>query len=436
MALKRVRSVLFWSHLSAGVFGGVVILIMSATGAVLALKPQILDRIDREVRFVTPAATARLSPAALVEAARTARPDAAPVSIAIDRDPAAAVPVAMTRGGTVYVNPYTGAVLGTASEKAERFFQSMTNWHRWLTLEGEWRATGRAFTGASNLAFLVLAISGLYIWWPRQWTPQHARPILWFKRSRTGRARDFNWHNVIGFWCAPAIIVMTFSGVVMSYPWANRLLYVALGSTPPAAPGERAPAPGRAGGPGGREGAVAGRGRGAEEGGRGGRAAGAEAQARREPGATADAAPAAFVPAALDTLWARAEQQLPTWRTITLRFPNRADAPVVFSMSDGASWNRFARSSLTLDASSGDVRQWQSYDAGSLGQKARGWLRFAHTGELGGLPGQIVAGLGCLGGVVLVYTGLALAFRRLVGWKLWARIRGERASIARPVLDA
>ena len=56
----------------------------------------------------------------------------------------------------------------------------------------------------------------------------------------------------------------------------------------------------------------------------------------------------------------------------------------------------------------------------------RGWLRFAHTGELGGLPGQLVAGIGCLGGVMLVYTGLSLAFRRLWNWALWARLGASR----------
>jgi uncharacterized iron-regulated membrane protein len=118
---------------------------------------------------------------------------------------------------------------------------------------------------------------------------------------------------------------------------------------------------------------------------------------------------------------------MPTWRTITVRFANRAGAPVTFSISDGASWNRFARSQLALDAATGDVRQWQPYDASSLGQKARGWLRFAHTGELGGLTGQLLAGIGCLGGVVLVYTGLALAIRRFLNWRVWSERVPARA---------
>ena len=52
--------------------------------------------------------------------------------------------------------------------------------------------TGRAATGASNLAFLLLGLSGLYLWWPNVLTMRHLRPILWFKKTGTGRARDFN----------------------------------------------------------------------------------------------------------------------------------------------------------------------------------------------------------------------------------------------------
>ena len=108
-----------------------------------------------------------------------------------------------------------------------------------------------------------------------------------------------------------------------------------------------------------------------------------------------------------------------------MRLPTRQGGPVVFTITDGANWNAFARSNLTLN-SSGAVVQWQPYEGNNLGQKVRGWLRFAHTGELGGLPGQMVAGVGCLGGVFLVYTGLSLAFRRLWNWALWKSLSLSR----------
>ena len=112
-----------------------------------------------------------------------------------------------------------------------------------------------------------------------------------------------------------------------------------------------------------------------------------------------------------------------------MRLPTREGGPVAFTITDGANWNAFVRSNLTLSSSSGDVVQWQPYEGNNLGQKVRGWLRFAHTGELGGLTGQIIAGVGCIGGVFLVCTGLSLAFRRLWNWSLWKRLRSSRPSL-------
>ena len=43
--MKRFRTIVFWIHLAAGVTAGVVILVMSVTGALLALKPQVRNTI-------------------------------------------------------------------------------------------------------------------------------------------------------------------------------------------------------------------------------------------------------------------------------------------------------------------------------------------------------------------------------------------------------
>jgi len=226
--------------------------------------------------------------------------------------------------------------------------------------------------------------------------------------------------------------------VVMSYPWANNLLYRMTGSPLPSAGGGRGGGAGEAGG-GSSAGAV-GRAGGAGRAGRAtageaARTGGAEGEARRrQPAGTGgeqaaraprveggESQPTVAVPDNLDRLWARAEQQVPVWRAITMRLPNRGGAPVSFTLTDATQWNAFARSQLTLDASTAGVVRWEPYADNSLGQKLRGWLRFAHTGELGGVVGQTLAGVACLGGVFLVYTGFALACRRLLGWRLWKR---------------
>ena len=111
-----------------------------------------------------------------------------------------------------------------------------------------------------------------------------------------------------------------------------------------------------------------------------------------------------------------------------MRLPERRNAPVSITMTDSRSWNAFARSQLSLDAASGDVVRWEPYDGTTRGQKWRGWVRFGHTGELGGVIGQTLAGVASSGGVVLVWTGLALALRRLVGWRVWRRVSAPPAA--------
>jgi uncharacterized iron-regulated membrane protein len=132
----------------------------------------------------------------------------------------------------------------------------------------------------------------------------------------------------------------------------------------------------------------------------------------------------------LQSLVVRADQQLPSWRTMVIRLPPRDGAPVTFTMSDREHWNSFARSTLTLDGSTGREIRWEPYASTSLGQKMRGWMRFAHTGELGGLPGEAIAGLASAGGAVLVWTGIALALRRLAAWRSRRR---QRSDVAVPI---
>jgi uncharacterized iron-regulated membrane protein len=123
------------------------------------------------------------------------------------------------------------------------------------------------------------------------------------------------------------------------------------------------------------------------------------------------------LPESLDLMWARATGIMPTWGSIALRLPPRAGGPVSLTMTDATHWNRFARSQLTLDGTTADVVRWEPYADTSRGAKVRGWMRFAHTGELGGVAGQAVAGLACVGGAFLVWTGLALALRRYTAWR-------------------
>src|SRR3712207_8450966 len=61
--------------------------------------------------------------------------------------------------------------------------------------------------------------------------------------------------------------------------------------------------------------------------------------------------------------------------------------------------------------------------------RIRNTMRFAHTGEVLGIPGQTVAGIVSAGGAVLVWTGLALAWRRFQDRKS-TRLNSSHANIS------
>lgn len=371
------RKVLFWCHLAAGVSAGVVVLIMSVTGVALTYQRQMQYRADAAAYRVPPpqADATPLAPAALLAAVQGAEAGFTPATIVWRRG--ADEPVALTAGTrTLYANPYTGAIHGEPQGAGTRaFFSTMVSWHRYLAMTGESRPTGRAITGAANLLFLFLVLSGMYLWWPRSWSRAQFRNVLWFRRGLTSKARDFNWHHVIGFWVAIPLAIVVYSATVISYPWASNLVYRVMGEAPPA---PAAPRPAGAGSPG-----------------------------------TQQAAGAAQTVAPDDALHARALAQDPEWQILTLRVA-APGAPVVYTIDRGDGGQPQLRGTLTLNAATGDAK-WDGFDTQTPGRRARSWLRFLHTGEAAGLTGQTIAGLVSAGAVVLVYSGFALTWRRFRG---------------------
>jgi uncharacterized iron-regulated membrane protein len=401
--MNRFRKIIFWCHLPVGVTAGIVILIMSVTGALLTYEKQIVAWADKRNYRVTPPSgeLSRLPLDVLLAKVREARPDLSLSTVTLRSEVDAPLAVSFGREGTILVNQYTGEILGEGSKTARNFFRVMTDWHRWLGSDGENRALARSITGACNLGFLFIVMSGFYLWWPKKW--DQVKNVIWFRRGLPGKARDFNWHNVIGIWSSIPLFIVVLSATVISYVWASNIAYRLMGEAPPAqrGPGQQLGQVGPAGG-----------------------AAGPQrrGEGRRE---------ASFSFEGLDPLLARAERQVPDWQIINLRLPASADGPAVFTIDRGSGGQPQKRAQLTLDRKSGEVVSWEPFSSYSAGRKLRTFLRFAHTGEVAGIIGQSIAGLVSLGGAVLVYTGLALSWRRFRAW-VARRYRGS-APIASPV---
>jgi uncharacterized iron-regulated membrane protein len=97
--------------------------------------------------------------------------------------------------------------------------------------------------------------------------------------------------------------------------------------------------------------------------------------------------------------------------------PTPRDEAITFTTDAGNGGQPQKRSQLTVDRKTGTVIRAENFDSYNLGRKLRLIARFLHTGEVLGLPGQILATLASLGATFLVWTGLSLALRRLADWK-------------------
>jgi uncharacterized iron-regulated membrane protein len=412
----RFRQILFWFHLCAGVVAGIVVLIMSVTGAAIAFEKEIVAKAEQEVRRVpAPASGAsRITLDALLDRVREKQP-ARPSAVTVFADPKAAVSISFGRTNALYANPYTGDVSQQGAPVIRSFMQVMTDWHRWLGREGDGRAVGKAITGACNVAFLFLAVSGICLWWPRNWSWTALKGIVLFNTTLRGKARDWNWHNVIGIWSAPVLVILTATAMIISYRWASDMVYKVTGTTPPAA-------------------------------GAGSGALSGAAVEMPQPAAGAKAL-------GYEALVAAVQREIPQWEQISIRpggppqrsgvSPNadrptgergpaqpqstprpernsesrNASQPVSVTVRELNGWPLFASIQLSVDPFTGSILKRESFPDYNTGRKVRTWMRFLHTGEALGFIGKLVAALASLGGAVLVWTGLTLAGRRFIAWR-------------------
>lgn len=379
-------------HLISGVVAGAVILVMCVTGVLLTYEKQLLEWADRGMVPLTAPDAAPMGPEALLSATG-AEAGATATALTLRADGRAAATVSFQGNRTWLVKPATGQLLGEPSPRLRRFFRQVTAWHRWLAMEGAGRSTGRIITGASNLGFLWLVLSGAYLWVPRAITAMQVRQVLWFRRGLTAKARDFNWHNVIGVWSAVPLALVVVGAVPISYGWAGDLVYRLAGEAPPARPAQAPAAVPR--------------------------------ERRSDPD---DPHTQAVAVRGLDDAVMAVMATVPDWRTMTAHLRD-APAPLTVSVDRGYAGQPQYRTTFTIDRTSSRITRREDFADLGTGRRWRSWLRFVHTGEYYGLVGQTVAGLVSAGGAVLVYSGGALAIRRVLAWRR-RRMAGPRTLAA------
>lgn len=193
-------------------------MLVGLSGAILSFREELLDLLNPGVITLSSNTIAPLMPDQLILRIQNTQPSHPVAQVTVFADPHMAARVNFApepgakRGELRYVNPVTGALLPPL--QGDDFFAFVERLHRWFLLPKE---IGKVVAGSAALCLLILALSGLYLRWPR-------RPLAWrnwtqINFSLTGRAFLWNLHSVVGTWALVMYLVFSLTGLYWAFDW-------------------------------------------------------------------------------------------------------------------------------------------------------------------------------------------------------------------------
>lgn len=217
MALKKIIGKL---HLWLGLSAGLVVLFLGITGCILAFEVEIRN-ITEPYRNVEVQNSPYLPPAALKKIADKQLVSRQALGIEYPGSNKAAIAsfYDSTHYEIAYLNPYTGQVL-KHKNMTEDFFRIMVDGHFYLWLPP---AIGRPIVASATLIFVVMMITGIILWWPKN--KAAAKQRFSIKWSARWRRKNYDLHNVLGFYITWIAIFIALTGLVWGFEWFAQSAY-------------------------------------------------------------------------------------------------------------------------------------------------------------------------------------------------------------------
>ncbi|PIF43937.1 putative iron-regulated membrane protein [Chryseobacterium sp. 52] len=243
---KKVSFTKKWSaklHLWFGLSVGIIVFIVSLTGTLYVFKDEIQNSLRKEAIYVKETASSPLSITILKEK----------VSLEVnEKFPLNAVEIPLDKNKSyrfsyyeknkkgwnyfeevkinklVYVDQYNGKILAVYDEKYNVF--NILKYIHWsLLLNSEW---GKYVVGIPTVLFIFMLITGIILWWPKNKNARKGR--IWFswKNVKTWKRRNYDLHNVLGFYASFFALLISITGIYFAYPYVKNTFNLALsGST-------------------------------------------------------------------------------------------------------------------------------------------------------------------------------------------------------------
>jgi uncharacterized iron-regulated membrane protein len=337
-------------HLWLGLPSGIIVFIIALTGCLYAFQVEI-QNITEEYRFVKERPTAFLPPSKLAVIAKKELPDKLLHAIKYNgKNNAAAAEFyhyEPTYYYTIFINPYTGTVLKTVNNE-EGFFPFILDGHFYLWLPHE---IGQTVAASATLVFLILLVSGLILWYPKNKNAVKQRFWFKWKKGTKWKRKNYDLHNITGFYVLIIGIIFAITGLVWGFQWFADSYYKVSG--------------------------------------------GEKSLLYEEPLSkisTKTAANAIANP--LDQIWYKMQKEYPQAESIEIHPPEKAASPIAANANadKGTYWQIDYRYFDQYSLKEMNVSQlWGRQKEATIADNLMKMNYDIHTGALLGLPGKIVA---------------------------------------------
>lgn len=370
-------------HLWLSVPFGAIITLICFSGAMLVFETEIMQLCRHDLYYVEEVKAAPLPAHRLMEMAAATLPEGTEATgLTVQADPQRSWQVSLSqpRRASLFIDPYTGEVLGQY-ERAP-FFSVMFRLHRWLLDSARPDGglfVGKLIVGVSTLLFVVILVSGIVVWWPRNRKALTNSLKIPFRKGTT--RFQYGLHVAGGMYVLVFLLVMALTGLTWSFSWYRNGVYALFGATSTQNSGTASTSGGKDG---------------KEE--KKDTAAGGQHQGRKSR-------------TTAYTHWQRVYEELSGsnegFEQITLGHGSA-------SVSFGRWGNQRAADRYTFDSENGEITSVDRYSTRETSGKLRGWLYSLHVGSWGGIPTRILYFIAALIGATLPLTGYYLWIKRLL----------------------
>lgn len=205
-----MRKAFLYLHLWAGLIAAVFLLLLGVTGALLAFEDEIDHALNAKLAYVE-AKSQPLTLDAISEKLLAQYPggkiDAFGLPPRADLSLLVALTDAKGTGRQLYVNPYTGEILGSLAD-ANQFMRRVHSFHQRLA-GGQ---VSDVIVGWTAIFLLLLSISGMVLWWRSKTFRIRRGPALRF---------TFELHNTLGI--LSSVFLFVFAWTAICIHWERKV---------------------------------------------------------------------------------------------------------------------------------------------------------------------------------------------------------------------